>query len=99
MRKELWEGVNMKLTIKRNTRERGFIAVAYAAMLVVIVGLAGLAVDVGYMQYQKRRIQGAADAAAMGALRELELGNTDLTTAGQNDASLNGFTRDRKSVV
>lgn len=66
--------------------------VAYAAMIVGVIGFAGLAVDVGYLQYEKRRIQSAADAAAMGALREMERGNTDLVAAGQNDASLNGFT-------
>src|SRR5258708_4420551 len=82
----------MKTTFRRRSGERGFIVIAYAAMLTVILGFTGLAVDVGYLQYQKRRIQAAADAAAMGALREKELGNTDLVLAGQNDSSLNGFT-------
>jgi hypothetical protein len=81
----------MVLKFARRSRQRGFVAVAYAAMIVGVVGFTGLAVDVGYMQYEKRRLQAAADAAAMGALREMELGNTDLTTAGQNDSSLNGF--------
>jgi Flp pilus assembly protein TadG len=76
----------------RRTKQGGFIAVAYAAMILGMVGFVGLAVDVGYMQYERRRLQAAADAAAMGALREMELGNTDLTTAGQNDSALNGFT-------
>ena len=61
-------------------------------MLIGIIGFTGLAVDVGYLQYEKRRIQAAADAAAMGALREKERGNTDTVAAGQNDAALNGFT-------
>jgi uncharacterized membrane protein len=65
--------------------------VAYAAMIVGVIGFAGLAVDVGFLQFEKRRIQSAADAAAMGALREMERGNTDLVAAGQNDSSLNGF--------
>jgi hypothetical protein len=60
-------------------------------MIVGIMGFTGLAVDVGYLQYEKRRIQAAADAAAMGALREMERGNTDTVAAGQNDAALNGF--------
>jgi Flp pilus assembly protein TadG len=83
---------HMMLTFRRRSGERGFITVAYAAMLTAIMGFTGLAVDVGYLQYQKRRIQSAADAAAMGALREMERGKTDTSFAGQNDASLNGFT-------
>jgi hypothetical protein len=82
----------MKRTSHHSHRERGFVAVAYAAMLVAMIGFTGLAVDVGYMQFEKRKLQMAADAAAMGALREMERGNTDLVAAGQNDASLNGFT-------
>src|SRR5215469_1544877 len=76
----------------RKSGQRGFVALAYAAMIVTILGFAGLAVDVGYMQFEKRKIQVAADAAAMGALREMERGNSDLSAAGKNDASLNGFT-------
>jgi Flp pilus assembly protein TadG len=76
----------------RRSRQKGFAAIVYALMILTLMGFAGFAVDVGYMQYQKRRLQAAADAAAMGALRELELGNTDLTTAGQNDSALNGYT-------
>jgi Flp pilus assembly protein TadG len=76
----------------RRSRQKGFAMVAFAAMAVGMIGFTGLAVDVGYLQYQKRRIQSAADAAAMGALREMERSQTDLVAAGQNDASLNGFT-------
>ena len=81
----------MTLSFRRSSKERGFVGIAFALMMVGIVGVTGLAVDVGYLQYEKRRIQDAADAAAMGALREMELGQTDLTAAGKNDSSLNGF--------
>lgn len=61
--------------------------------LVTMVGFAGLAIDVGYMQWEKRRMQSAADAAAMGGLRELELKQSGLiSTAALNDSALNGFT-------
>ena len=63
-------------------------------MITVIVGFAGMAVDTGYLQWNKRRAQLAADAAAMGSLRELEKSadaNT-VTAAGLNDSSMNGFT-------
>jgi Flp pilus assembly protein TadG len=75
----------------QSSKERGAVAILFALTAVVLIGFTGLAIDVGYMQWQKGRIQSAADAAAMGALRELELNQTDLTTAGQYDASLNGF--------
>lgn len=85
--------------VQLRSRQRGAVLVAYAAMIIGLTGFAGLAVDVGYLQYSKRRIQAAADAAAMGALRELELGDTDLSAAGQNDASLNGFTNGQSSTT
>jgi uncharacterized membrane protein len=51
-----------------------------------------MAIDAGYMQWNKRRLQLAADAAAMGALRELEQKRpTNVAAAGINDAALNGF--------
>lgn len=81
-------------SIKRAAKQKGFIAVTFAVMATVLVGFAGMAVDTGYMQWNKRRVQLAADAAAMGALRELEKNayGEVLVTAGRNDASLNGFT-------
>jgi uncharacterized membrane protein len=61
-------------------------------MLTGPVGFAGMAIDAGYMQWNKRRLQLAADAAAMGALRELEQKRpTNVAAAGINDAALNGF--------
>jgi hypothetical protein len=78
-------------------RERGFTILVYTLMIFVVFAFTGLAVDAGYLQWQRRLMQSAADAAAMGALREMELGRTntqpqyDLTVAAQNDAALNGF--------
>ena len=79
------------LQFHRRTRQRGVLSIVFGLSLVVMVGFAGLSIDVGYLQWQKRRIQSAADAAAMGGLRELELGQTDLVAAGRYDAGLNGF--------
>lgn len=83
----------MNQTSQRGSKQRGFLTVTYALVITVLLGFSGLAVDVGYMQWSKRRTQSAADAAAMGALRELELGHTsNISPAGLNDAALNGFT-------
>ncbi len=86
--------------LKKNRKQKGFIAVTYAVMITGIIGFCGMAVDAGYMQWNKRRVQVAADAAAMGALRELERQHTSaLTTAGQADAALNGFTNGQNDVT
>ena len=46
--------------------------VIYALMIFVVLGFTGLSVDAGYLQWQRRLMQSAADAAAMGALREMD---------------------------
>jgi hypothetical protein len=95
----------IKRKIRRKQGERGFAILAYALMIFVILGITGLAVDAGYLQWQRRLMQSAADAAAMGALREMELGRTnsqpqfDLTVAARNDAALNGFTHGQNNVT
>ena len=88
----------MPISTQLRKKERGFVLILSTVMLFVLLGFTGLAVDTGYLQWQRRTMQSAADAAAMGALRELELGRTntgpayDLTLAARNDAALNGFT-------
>ncbi len=83
----------------RPKRERGFTIVAFSLMILVSIGFTGLAVDAGYLQLEKRKAQIAADAAAMGALREMEKGNTDLATAGLTDSAYNGFTNGQNSTT
>ncbi|MHB8383218.1 MAG: pilus assembly protein TadG-related protein [Candidatus Binataceae bacterium] len=61
------------------------------AILVILIG-AGLAVDIGYMQRQKQRMQVAADAAAVAAASALISNAESPASAGDNDATLNGFT-------
>jgi Flp pilus assembly protein TadG len=58
--------------------------------IVVLLGFAALAVDVGWLQHQKGRMQSAADAAALAGASQLKLGSA--TTAALSDASQNGFT-------
>ena len=47
--------------------ERGAVAVVVGLMLVVLVGFAAIAVDVGAMYSQRAQLQNAADAAALAA--------------------------------
>jgi putative Flp pilus-assembly TadE/G-like protein len=78
----------------------GQIAVVVALALVVLLSFAALAMDVGYFQNDRRRMQSAADSAAMAGEREIVAGNSlSLTTAAQNDAQLNGFTNGTGSIT
>ena len=45
--------------------EAGQAIAAVAFGLVALVGVVGLAIDMGYMRYEKRRLQSAADSAAI----------------------------------
>ncbi len=51
----------------------------------------GLAVDTGYLQYTRQRMQAAADAAAIAAALELGAQSGQQVEAGLADAALNGF--------
>ena len=52
-------------------RERGAVAVMFTILLVVIVGLGGLVVDIGFASEKQRQVQNAADAAALAAAQSL----------------------------
>lgn len=68
--------------------------------LTVLIAFLGLAIDVGYEQYMKVRMQTAADAAALGGARELVAsGSTNLVSAAQGDAATNGFTNGQSNVI
>jgi hypothetical protein len=83
----------MQIAARSQLGERGFVGITTALVITGMLAFTGLAFDVGYLQWSKMGAQAAADAAAMGGLRELELGHTTtIATAGLNDASLNGFT-------
>jgi hypothetical protein len=76
--------------VKRRQGQSGQALVAATFGLVVLLGAAGLAVDLGYLRYQRRLQQSAADSAAIAGAAESAAGNA--TTAAREDASLNGFT-------
>ncbi len=56
----------------------------------LLLGMVGLATDVGSLLYQKRLLQTAADAAAVGAATEIPY--ADWAAAGAADATRNGVT-------
>jgi hypothetical protein len=70
----------------------------------VLMGFGGLAVDLGYIQYQERQQQSAADGAAIAGAQELIYANTcpdqsAAQTAAANGAKANGFTNGSGSVT
>src|SRR5437762_4452422 len=79
--------------VRRTTRENGSILVMTALMLVVLLGITGMAVDVGSLYDTRNRLATAADAAARSAAL-VRLSTTDsatLTHFGQDAVTRNGF--------
>ncbi len=64
----------------RRRSERGITIIVTAMLLTIIIPLVGLAIDAGTLYATKAKIQSAADAASMAAVRSL---STGLTLAAQ----------------
>ncbi len=56
--------------------DSGGVLIYTAFAAVVMLGMVGLAVDLGFWYHNKRDMQSAADAAAMAAVLELARGST-----------------------
>ncbi len=72
--------------------------IQFALTLTVLLGFCGLALDVGYTELLKMKLQNAADAAALGAAYAVPT-LSDETTAGRADAALNGYTHNGSTVT
>jgi Putative Flp pilus-assembly TadE/G-like len=72
--------------------QRGQIIPFVALSLVVLLGAAALAVDLGVFRYDQRLQQSAADSAALAGAAELAFAGSNITTAARTDAATNGFT-------
>ena len=74
-------------------QRHGQIAPLLVILVAVLFGAAGLVLDGGRIQFAKRHMQLAADAAAMGGAHELMLGQTGraVIDAARDDAELNSF--------
>jgi hypothetical protein len=66
----------------RFREDHGVVAVTVAILMIVFLGLAALAVDMGYHYTVKRQLQAAADAGALAGVRELMDGSDDATILG-----------------
>lgn len=77
--------------VKRR-REAGQTLALVSFCMVTFLAAAGLAVDMGYMRYEKRLMQAAADSAALAAATDLNLGEGgSANTDAQAVATANGF--------
>jgi hypothetical protein len=77
------------IIVKGTTQQSGQALVAAALGLVVLLGAAGLAIDMGYLRYQKRLQQSAADSAALAGAAQIKFGG--ITAGAHEDSLLNGF--------
>ena len=76
----------------RRNKEAGQALFLAAASLVVLIGMLGLAIDVGMLRYDKRIQQTAADAAAVAGANNLAWeGGGTVVCAGQNASIADGF--------
>jgi hypothetical protein len=78
---------------RQKSRELGSILIPAAVVMLVLFAFMGLALDASYMHYYKRRMQTAADAAAVsGANQILRAQSTDSVIASaRDDSRRNGF--------
>jgi hypothetical protein len=81
--------------MRNRAGQSGQVLPLIAISLAVLLGFAGLAVDVGYLEYWQQQQQTVTDAAAVGGAQQLARsncsGSTAAETAAQNDAGTNGF--------
>jgi hypothetical protein len=57
----------------RDAREHGAVLVSFALLLVVIMGVAALVVDIGYVSNEKRQLQNSVDSAALAGAQDLPI--------------------------
>ncbi len=84
----------------KRKNEAGQALVFAAVGLVVIIGFAGLGIDMGMLRYQKRLQQTAADSGALAGANNLAFPASGGITAGAQNASAgNGFTDGANNVT
>lgn len=68
-------------TAHRNNDERGAVAIITALCLVVLLGFAAIAIDVGLMYEERAQLQNGADAAALAVAQDCSHGTNCLDAA------------------
>lgn len=81
----------------RQDHESGGISVIVALMMVVLLGFAAIAVDVGMLYSERAQLQNGADAAAMLVAHNCAKKQADCTTTSTAEAILGGNALDGRS--
>ncbi len=79
-------------------KERGQMIVIAAVLLPVLVGMAGMAIDIGSYSSERRTLQNAADSIALAAARELP-DQTAAQAAGQSWATKNNIDLNQVTIT
>jgi Flp pilus assembly protein TadG len=88
------------LGIKAGRSESGQVLVLVTLSLFVLIGFVALAVDIGYLYNVRRRMQTAADAAAVAGANALQGSNSaNYQQAAKDVASLDGFATGSNNVT
>ena len=88
------------LSANRHRYARGQLIVLMTLGLIALIGVGGIAVDIGYFYSARRQMQTAADAAAIAGINA-QLGSQggNYQQAAIDVASLNGFTNGQNGVT
>jgi Flp pilus assembly protein TadG len=78
-------------SVRHELKQAGQIVVVFALMLVVIIGLVGIAIDATYAWREALRVQRAADAASLAGVVYMPGDFTTATSTANNAAGKNGF--------
>lgn len=73
--------------VDQRDASRGQIIVLFAAFSIAMIGMLGLAMDLGYAFAQKRTVQNAADAAALAGARQVARYTEAVPTSAQPEAN------------
>lgn len=95
-RSERSEQMAKGMTTQRKT-EAGQSLIFVALLMFVLLAIMGLGIDMGYMRYQKGRLQEAADAGAIAGAAEVLY--SDTSTAADAATAADGFTNGSNNVT
>jgi hypothetical protein len=92
-----------RTVLRRISRDQnGATAITTGLVLLVLVGFVGLGTEVGMWYAERRAMQNASDAAALGAGFDIYKNgkkSTGIVAAGQADSAKNGFTNGQNNVT
>src|SRR5580658_4608064 len=85
------EQMAKSMTTRRKS-EAGQSLIFVALLMFVLLAIMGLGIDMGYMRYQKGRLQEAADAGAIAGAGEVLYGTTAVDDAAYGGTAADNFT-------